>query len=189
MRKRATRLKAIDTKEKQLNRDAEDAQTAYNADLQEQYGKLAAKVSGDTEEVRQRQRLYASARRQQPAEQCDVGEPEHRRDRGCGCGLQHVFRRGRTTAFRSCGGGSSAHDASGNSRSRLPPNRNLLIEGFFDGPLRSAKEEALTSLFFAFGFPVNQNVCGKTCGSPVKSVGESSSELLVRQRRDWPSIG
>jgi Skp family chaperone for outer membrane proteins len=42
---RATRLKTIDTKEKQLNRDAEDAQTAYNADLQEAYGKLAAKVS------------------------------------------------------------------------------------------------------------------------------------------------
>jgi len=42
---RATRLKAIDTKEKQLNRDAEDAQTAYNADLQESYGKIAAKVS------------------------------------------------------------------------------------------------------------------------------------------------
>jgi Skp family chaperone for outer membrane proteins len=42
---RASRLKAIDTKEKQVNRDAEDAQTAYNADLQESYGKLAAKVS------------------------------------------------------------------------------------------------------------------------------------------------
>lgn len=42
---RATKLKAIDTKEKQLNRDAEEAQTAYNADLQEQYGKIAAKVS------------------------------------------------------------------------------------------------------------------------------------------------
>jgi outer membrane protein len=42
---RATKLKAIDTKEKQLNREAEDAQTAYNADLQEQYGKIAAKVS------------------------------------------------------------------------------------------------------------------------------------------------
>jgi outer membrane protein len=42
---RATRLKAIDTKEKQLNRDAEEAQTSYNADLQEQYGKIAAKVS------------------------------------------------------------------------------------------------------------------------------------------------
>jgi len=43
---RATRLRNIDTKEKQLNRDAEDAQTAYNADLQEAYGKVAAKVSG-----------------------------------------------------------------------------------------------------------------------------------------------
>ena len=42
---RATRLRTIDTKEKQLNRDAEDAQTAYNADLQEAYGKVAAKVS------------------------------------------------------------------------------------------------------------------------------------------------
>lgn len=42
---RATRLKNIDTKEKQLNRDAEDAQTSYNADLQEAYGKVAAKVS------------------------------------------------------------------------------------------------------------------------------------------------
>jgi Skp family chaperone for outer membrane proteins len=43
---RATRLKTIDTKEKALNRDAEEAQTAYNADLQEAYGKLASKVSG-----------------------------------------------------------------------------------------------------------------------------------------------
>jgi Skp family chaperone for outer membrane proteins len=42
---RATRLKTIDTKEKQLNRDAEDAQTAYNTDLQEAYGKIAGKVS------------------------------------------------------------------------------------------------------------------------------------------------
>src|SRR5271154_6074188 len=42
---RATRLKAIDSKEKKLTHDAEDAQTAYNTDLQEAYGKLAAKVS------------------------------------------------------------------------------------------------------------------------------------------------
>jgi Skp family chaperone for outer membrane proteins len=42
---RATRLKAIDAKEKQLTHEAEDAQTAYNTDLQESYGKLAAKVS------------------------------------------------------------------------------------------------------------------------------------------------
>jgi Skp family chaperone for outer membrane proteins len=42
---RATRLKAIDTKEKQVTRLAEDAQTAYNADLQETYGKIAPKVS------------------------------------------------------------------------------------------------------------------------------------------------
>jgi Skp family chaperone for outer membrane proteins len=42
---RASRLKAIDVKEKQLNRDAEDAQTSYNADLQEAYAKVAQKVS------------------------------------------------------------------------------------------------------------------------------------------------
>ena len=42
---RATRLKNIDTKEKQLNRDAEDAQNAYQAELQEAYGKVAQKVS------------------------------------------------------------------------------------------------------------------------------------------------
>jgi outer membrane protein len=42
---RASRQKAIDTKEKLLNHEAEDAQTAYNTDLQEAYGKIAAKVS------------------------------------------------------------------------------------------------------------------------------------------------
>lgn len=41
---RANRLKAIDTKEKQLNRDAEDAQQSYQGDLQEAYGKVAQKV-------------------------------------------------------------------------------------------------------------------------------------------------
>jgi len=45
---RASRLKNIDTKEKQLNRDAEDANTAYQADLQEAYGKIAQKVSVTT---------------------------------------------------------------------------------------------------------------------------------------------
>ena len=42
---RASRLRAIDTKEKQLNRDAEDAQTAYNSEWQEALGKVAAKIS------------------------------------------------------------------------------------------------------------------------------------------------
>jgi Skp family chaperone for outer membrane proteins len=42
---RAAKLKTIDTKEKQLTRSAEDAQTAYNADVQEAYGKIAQKVS------------------------------------------------------------------------------------------------------------------------------------------------
>src|ERR1700754_887145 len=42
---RANRLKNIDTKEKQLNRDAEDANNAYQADLQEAYAKVARKVS------------------------------------------------------------------------------------------------------------------------------------------------
>lgn len=45
---RQSRLKSIDTKEKQLTRDAEDAQTAYNADLQEAYAKVAQKVSVTT---------------------------------------------------------------------------------------------------------------------------------------------
>jgi Skp family chaperone for outer membrane proteins len=45
---RQTRLKNIDTKEKQLNRDAEDAQTAYQSDLQEAYAKVAQKVSVTT---------------------------------------------------------------------------------------------------------------------------------------------
>jgi Skp family chaperone for outer membrane proteins len=42
---RAAKMKEIDAKEKRLNHDAEDAQTAYNTDLQETYGKVAAKVS------------------------------------------------------------------------------------------------------------------------------------------------
>jgi len=41
---RATRLKAIDTKEKALQRDAEDAQTAEQSDFQEGFGKLLEKV-------------------------------------------------------------------------------------------------------------------------------------------------
>lgn len=43
---RASRLRAIDTKEKQLNRDAEDAQTAYNAEWQEALAKVAQKIAG-----------------------------------------------------------------------------------------------------------------------------------------------
>ena len=42
---RASRLRAIDTKEKQLNRDAEDASTAYNTEWQEALGKVAAKLN------------------------------------------------------------------------------------------------------------------------------------------------
>ena len=42
---RARRQRDIDAKEKQLNRDAEDAQNAYNSDLQEAYGKVAQKFS------------------------------------------------------------------------------------------------------------------------------------------------
>lgn len=42
---RSTKVKSIDAKEKDLNREAEDAQTAYNADLQQAFGKVAQKVS------------------------------------------------------------------------------------------------------------------------------------------------
>ncbi|MBW4039845.1 MAG: OmpH family outer membrane protein [Acidobacteria bacterium] len=43
---RASRLKAIDTKQKELQRDVEDAQNAYNTDVQEAYGKVAQKFGG-----------------------------------------------------------------------------------------------------------------------------------------------
>jgi outer membrane protein len=42
---RASRLRAIDTKEKQLNRDVEDATTAYNTELQEALSKVAQKIA------------------------------------------------------------------------------------------------------------------------------------------------
>ena len=42
---KASRARTIDTKEKQLNRDAEDATNAYNTDLQEALSKVAQKVS------------------------------------------------------------------------------------------------------------------------------------------------
>jgi outer membrane protein len=41
---RASLIKNIDTKDKALQRDAEDAQNAYQNDLQEAYGKVAQKV-------------------------------------------------------------------------------------------------------------------------------------------------
>ncbi len=43
---KANRVRTIDTKEKQLQRDGEDASAAYQADLQEAYGKIAQKVNG-----------------------------------------------------------------------------------------------------------------------------------------------
>ena len=43
---RAKRLKDIDTKQKELQRDVEDAQNAYNSDVQEAYGKVAQKFGG-----------------------------------------------------------------------------------------------------------------------------------------------
>jgi outer membrane protein len=41
---RASKLRAIDVKEKQLQRDGEDAQTAYNSELQEALGGVAKKL-------------------------------------------------------------------------------------------------------------------------------------------------
>lgn len=41
---RASRLRAIDTKQKQYQRDGEDATNAYNADVQEAIGKIAQKL-------------------------------------------------------------------------------------------------------------------------------------------------
>jgi outer membrane protein len=42
---KASRAKTIDTKEKQLNRDLEDAQQSYQADQQDALGKVAQKVN------------------------------------------------------------------------------------------------------------------------------------------------
>jgi outer membrane protein len=42
---RAAKLKVIDTKDKQYQNEADDAQTSYNADLQEALGKVAQKVN------------------------------------------------------------------------------------------------------------------------------------------------
>lgn len=41
---RASRLRAIDTKEKQLQRDSDDASTTYNADVQDVLSKVAKKL-------------------------------------------------------------------------------------------------------------------------------------------------
>jgi outer membrane protein len=41
---RASRMRAIDTKEKQLQRDGQDASTAYNSDVQDALGKVAKKL-------------------------------------------------------------------------------------------------------------------------------------------------
>jgi Skp family chaperone for outer membrane proteins len=41
---RASRARAIDTKEKQLQRDSDDASTAYNADMQDALAKVAKKL-------------------------------------------------------------------------------------------------------------------------------------------------
>lgn len=43
---KATRVRTIDTKEKQLQRDGEDASAAYQQELQEIYGRIAQKVNG-----------------------------------------------------------------------------------------------------------------------------------------------
>ncbi|WP_419804355.1 OmpH family outer membrane protein [Terriglobus sp.] len=43
---KATRVRNIDTKEKQLQRDGEDASAAYQQELQEVYGRIAQKVNG-----------------------------------------------------------------------------------------------------------------------------------------------
>ena len=42
---RAARMKTLDTRQKQLDRDTDDARTAYQADLQEAYRKVAEKVN------------------------------------------------------------------------------------------------------------------------------------------------
>jgi Skp family chaperone for outer membrane proteins len=41
---RATRMKTLDAKQKQLDQQTEEARSAYNADLQQAYAKVAEKV-------------------------------------------------------------------------------------------------------------------------------------------------
>ena len=48
---RAEHLKAIDAKEKNLQRDGEDAQTDFQQDMQQSYAQLAQKVFGNTADV------------------------------------------------------------------------------------------------------------------------------------------
>ncbi len=79
---RASKQRVIDTKDKELQRQAEDAQQSYNAELQDAYGKVASEGFGDTEELCVAERFYAAAGREQPVERGDVGAAEY----GCdGC--------------------------------------------------------------------------------------------------------
>lgn len=52
---KGNRVRTIDTKEKQLQRDGEDASAAYQADLQEAYGRIAQKVNGTMQTYVQQQ--------------------------------------------------------------------------------------------------------------------------------------
>jgi len=52
---KATRVRTIDTKEKQLQRDGEDASAAYNQELQEVYTRIAQKVNGTMQTYVQQQ--------------------------------------------------------------------------------------------------------------------------------------
>jgi outer membrane protein len=102
---RATRLKNIDTKEKQLNRDAEDAQTSYNADLQEAYGKVAAKVSVTLKDYVAKSgfTLLLDVSNQQSNVMWAIPS-----NPSCCNGLQHIVGRKRTGSVGSVDHGSSS---------------------------------------------------------------------------------
>jgi len=83
---RAAKMKEIDAKEKRLNHDGRCADCIQYRVAGSLWQGCGEGLCG-TKEVRQRQRLYAAARCQQPAEQRDVGESEHGRDAGCRDGV------------------------------------------------------------------------------------------------------
>ena len=88
---RASRLRAIDTKEKQLNRDAEDAQTAYNTEWQEALGKGRAEDRHGDEVLRADQRVHHPVRRVGAVLECSLGLAFHGHLAARGGRLQQVL--------------------------------------------------------------------------------------------------
>ena len=87
---RAKALQEIDRLEKKLQRDADDAQTAYNADWQEAAGWCGQEDRCDDEEVLRGLGLHAAAGCFEPVVECDVGRSADRYLAGGGGHLQQA---------------------------------------------------------------------------------------------------